>query len=121
MLLSLSLTVRYIVCSSEIYCLLFLYLQNQVQVSSKRTEQIVEYTELDRTPPDIFLQIWPGLLCFLFCILCLGSLSFKQFFFCVFVFQFRVPSFVQESAELKFVSESLVYKKSEFICALSSN
>jgi len=106
---------------SEIYCLLFLYLQNQVQVSSKRTEQEVEYTELNRIPPDIFLQIRPGLQCFLFCVLCLGSWVSNKFSLVFFVFKFRVPSCVQESAELKFVFESLVCKNSVFICALSSN
>lgn len=53
--------------------------------------------------------------------LCLRSWVSNNFSLVFFVFKFRVPSCVQESAELKFVFESLVCKNSVFICALSSN
>jgi hypothetical protein len=87
----------------EICCLLFLYLQNQVQAFSKRTEQEVEYTELDRTPPDIFLQIGQVFCvsCFVFCVL--GPEFQTLFLLCFLCSNFSVPSCVQESAELKFV------------------
>jgi hypothetical protein len=91
---------------SENCCLLFLHLQNQAQAFSKRAEQEVEYTELDRVPPDIFLQIGQiSCVCvFVFCVL---GPEFQTLFVLCFSFKFnssgRGPSCVQESAELNFV------------------